>query len=820
MPPSFRKPKPTPASPKHFSSSLVAAAQRVVHPQGGLAKHTEDHRVAAWQREAWQYYDLIGELRYGARYYGNSLSQMRLYVGWKPDTGTRAEKIDLDDPPEGFDRRQYDIALETLNRVHSLDGSIAEILRQFGTNLFVAGEGYLVGRTDPDTGMERWDFYSTEQLVYQGGTWMLQESAMKSVEGAVPLGDGDYVIRVWNPHPRYSDEPDSPLRSILSICEDLLMLTASVRAAALSRIPSGVLLMPDTMLDAGPDIGVTNAAGDPIGINNDAAREEQAQGTLEEIYRHFITPIADPESAAAVAPFILTGDPEDLEQVRLIEFDREIDHIAAEQRKEIIRRMAHGIDLPTEVLQGMTSVNHWTAWQIEESSYKAHIRPAISMFCASVTSSLIWPAIKVATGADPDRRLVIGFDPIDLISHIDRRMNAKDGHAALVISDQTYRRALGFTDDDAPNDDEYVRRMAVAQGSVTLSPVASGERQEVVQALDEAAERERIARDPKPVGRPPSDEPEPEPDAPDAVDVGPPPAEPVTASAVVSPLGRKLVDIDRGLMERLDVLATAAMRRSLERAGARIRSKISRDTDMKRQVADVSNYEVASVLGESRVRGLFETDEAILQEDFSELGVQYDQLTKRAQRQVRRLVAEYGLPDGELDALERQQDVERREGWLLLSGLLAATAFALLYKPKITARDINGVEAGEFDDMSVVPFSHIRAALAVAGGNAGISTAGGAIIGLGDTPLGLLATGETAQTYLSAAGVEPVGFRWVYGDELRQTFEPHLDLDGEEFTGWQDDRLVNGEPFPATPFFYPGDHNGCRCLVEYLYPGE
>jgi len=819
MPPSFRKPKQTPAT-KHFSSSLVAAAQRVVHPQGGLAKHSEDHRVAVWQREAWQYYDLIGELRYGARYYGNSLSQMRLYVGWKPDTGTRAEKIDLDDPPEGFDRRQYDIALETLNRVHSLDGNIAEILRQFGTNLFVAGEGYLVGRTDPDTGMERWDFYSTEQLVYRGGHWQLQESALKSVDGMVTLEDTDYVIRIWNPHPRYSDEPDSPLRSILSICEDLLMLTASVRAAALSRIPSGVLLMPDTMLDAGPDIGVTNPSGDPMGINNDAAREEQAQGTLEEIYRHFITPIADPQSAAAVAPFILTGDPEDLEQVRLIEFDREIDHIAAEQRKEIIRRMAHGIDLPTEVLQGMQSINHWTAWQIEESSYKAHIRPAISMFCASVTSSLIWPAIQVATGQDPDRRLVVGFDPIDLISHIDRRMNAKDGHAALVISDQTYRRALGFTDDDAPNDDEYVRRMAVSQGSVTLSPVASGERTEVVVALNEAAERERIAREPKPVGRPPSEEPEPEPNEPDAVDPGPPPAEPVTASAAaVSGLGKKLVDIDRGLMERLDVLATAAMRRSLERAGARIRSKIGRDAEMRRRVAPVSNYEVASVLGESEVRSLFETDEAVLQEDFAELASQYDQLTKRAQRNVRRLVAEYGLADADLEALEQQQDLERREGWALFAGLLAATAFALLYKPKITARDVNGVDAGEFDDMSVVPFSHIRAALAVAGGNRGISTAGGTIIGLDDTPMGLLATGETAQTYLSAAGVEPVGFRWVYGDELRQTFEPHLELDGQEFGGWDDERLMNVEPFPDAAFFFPGDHNGCRCLIEYLYPG-
>lgn len=813
MPRLFRN-QPSP-QPRQARRALTAASTRVVHPNGGVKKEAERHKIVEWQKQAWTFYDLIGELRYGARYYGNSLSQMRLEIMWKASNGTKPDHIDLNNPPEGFDRRQYDIAVEALSRMHSADGSVSEILRAYGVNLFIAGEGYLVGRTDQNTGLERWDFYSTEQLLWMNGAWYLKENPNWKTTELIPITSEDYVIRVWNPHPRYSDEPDSPIRSILSLCEELLLLSANVRATALSRIPAGILLMPDTMLDAGPEI-------DPQNLNDELAREDQSQSTLEEIYQHFITPISDPNSAAAVAPFILTGDPEDLEQVRLIEFDREIDEIAAQQRKELLTRMAHGIDLPTEILNGMQSISHWTAWQIEESSYKSHIRPAASLFCGEITSSIIWPAIQVATGQPADQRLIVGFDPIDLISHIDRRMSAKDGHAALVISDATYRRALGFGEDDAPDDDEYVRRMAVAQASLTLTPIAAGQEIDVKRALDEAVERtmpgerspESVVADPDPRGRTPNVERDLNPDEPGDV-VAEPPA--VTASAATSDLGDRLVAIDKVLMDRLELLATAAMRRTLEKAGARIRSRISREEDLKAVVAGASNFEVPSLLGEAVVASLFANEELLLSESFEDFKQQYDSLTARAQKQVRNLVASYGLDADELEAMEWQQEVEREAGWVLLAGLLTALAAKLLYKPKITSADVNGVDAGEFDDVSLVPASLIRAGLSAAGGNVGIATAGGNAIDFDGRPLGLVGTGETANTFLSAAGVNVVGYRWVYGEDTRITFEPHLDLDGYEFSSWEDAGLSNPGDFPDASYLYPGDHDGCRCLVEYLY---
>lgn len=816
MPPSlFTRQKP---QPRLRMKALTAAASRVMKPGGTDIRRPEDYKPTEWQKQAWSFYDLIGELRYGARYYGNSLSQMRLLVGWKADAGSNPMPVDPANPPEGLDMRDYRIAVDTLNRLHSADGTAAEILRQFGVNLFVAGEGYLVGRVDRTTNLERWDFYSTEQLVWLNGNWYLKENLLWRTDQLIQLDpDRDYIIRIWQPHPRYSDEPDSPMRSILTLCEELMLLTANIRATSLSRIPAGILLMPDTMLDAGPDY-------EPENLNDDSLREQQSQSALEEIYQHFITPIADPNSAASVAPFILTGDPEDLEQVRLIEFDRDADEVAAQQRAEILRRIAHGVDLPSEILNGMGSVNHWTAWQIEESSYKSHIRPAASLFCGSITSQLLWPAIRVATGREADQRLVVTFDPIDLISHIDRRLNAKDGHASLVISDEAYRRALGFTDEDAPDELEYKRRMAVQNAALSLTPVAAGEMDSVTQALDESVARvrpgvptpESIGEDPDPRGRKPIIEREIETGEPGDVAVGP--AEPITSSAKFqNDLGRKLMAVDSMLLERLEDFATASMRRALERAGARIRSKTGKDAELKASLSDVSNMFVGAHLGQETVRDLFQTGSPISEEDFADLEQQYDSLTRRGQRQVRQLAREYGLDPANLEAMERQQDLERDEGWAILLSLMMGTAAVLLFRPDISSELMNGNDLGEFDEVSMVPTRIIRASLSVAGGDRGISVSDGTIINIDDSLMSLLASGVTTLDYLEEAGVTPSGYRWVYGDEMRKPFEPHLDLDGYEFASWDDGGLANGESFPDSAFFYPGDHNGCRCMVEYVF---
>ena len=99
--------------------------------------------------------------------------------------------------------------------------------------------------------------------------------------------------RMWTPHPRHSDEPDSPVRAILDICEELLILTASVRGTAVSRMTNGLLLIPSELSFNAPE---------PLG-------DEDAENNifLADMVEHIQNQIENPGSAEAKVPPLLDG---------------------------------------------------------------------------------------------------------------------------------------------------------------------------------------------------------------------------------------------------------------------------------------------------------------------------------------------------------------------------------------------------------------------------------------------------------------------------------------------------------------------------------
>jgi hypothetical protein len=754
-----------------------------------------------WQQQAWTFFDQIGEVRYGARYYGNSLSRLRLFVGWRDEDGGPVAPVSPDELPAGLDRAQFEVASAQLERMQGADGSMSELLRAFGVNVFVAGEGYLVGRLDADTGVERWDFLSVDQVVWHDGRWKLKPSPDANLDKLVPLDpEGDVVLRVWLPHPRFASEADSPMRAVLTVCEELLLLSASVRAAALSRIPAGLLLLPDTMLEGGADTYIDGDGTDG---------ESQADRTLADIVQHFVSPIADPNSAAAVAPFVLVGDPADIDKVRLLEPSRAVDVVAAAQRQELLVRLANGVDLPPEVLQGMGASNHWSAWLIDEQSFKAHIAPAAQLFVNGLVEGLLRPALSAA-GMVPDSRLVIGFDPADLVSHPDRKANAKDGHASLVISDESYRRALGFGDEDAPDTDEYVRRVALQSGTQGVMPVAAGQITDVVESLRTVAGQvaestaEGAAEGDAAVA-----------DEPSEVESGAP--APVVAAARFDPeFGDFVGKLDRAVFDRLEVAASAAMDRVLDKAGAKLRSRVSRDTEMRAMLSVTKNRDLFAVMGRDAVKAAGVVEEDVVDDGFEELLVLFLLLTGRAQQRVAgRLRDGYGLDGAEYDALVDKQRVDREAGAAAFGAAMTGLALAALYNPKAGAPAV-----GEFDPSARVPAGVLRDSLRTAGGSppqAAVGGPTGAPGTAGGSSGGLVAGGDTTRAAAMEVGLVQVGFVWDYGDGLRQTFEPHFLLDGQEFDSWEDPGLANFESWPDGAFYFPGDHDGCMCTERPVY---
>lgn len=749
--------------------------------------------VPVWQQQAWSYYDQIGEVRYGARFFGNSLSRLRMYVGWREDLSAPVVPLDLDDLPAGVDARQLQVASDSVARLHNTDGSLSNLLRQFGVNLFVAGEAYLVGRTDPDTRTERWEVLSVDQMVWHENRWKIREDVSDTPDKYVDLSpDDDVVVRVWQPHPRFAAQADSPMRAVLPLCEELLLLSASVRASALSRMSAGVLLLPDTALEGGPVF-------DDDGSGFDG--EGQADPVLQDMMNHFTEPIGDPASAAAVAPYILAMDPQDCDKVKLLETSRAVDETAANQRAEVLTRLANGVDLPPEVLQGMSNTNHWNAWLIDENTYKSHVAPAAQLVADAIVQALVWPAVQAVTGSDPDPRLVVGFDPANLVGHADVRGAAKDGHSALVLSDEALRRALGFSEDDAPDDDELLRRVAIRSGTTALAPAAAGEAESVAESL-------RISQVAQ--GEAPATDPEPEPE-PVEVEPGPPDEEGLTASGRPVDLGERLGRIDRQLFDRVQFMGEAAVKRALERAGARLRSKFSRQPEARELLKGVPACDVFSTLMTAGFDVDMDEDE-LLAGSFDEVAGEFDVSVARAQGRARLLLAEeYGFD--ETERLEETQAENRRVGVGLFVAALTAFALTRLYPGRVD-RGVDAVtpevDTGDVLRMDdVLPSRVTREALRVAGG--GDRTRSAEPVSGAAQPDGLVATGPDVTGAAKRVGLVEAGFIWAYGDELRDTFEPHLALDGQQFTGWDDPRLANPDSWPPVPFYFPGDHDYCRC---------
>jgi len=795
-------------SPMRGSSALVASARRI-EAEAAQKKRT-DTSGDVWQREAYRYYDEIGEIRYAARFIGNALSKLRLYVAVQPDAHSEPVPVTATDedgqpvaPPV-----EAAAAEQALLRIQSPEGGLPEIQREWGINDFVVGESYLVGWMNPPhpgaEPVERWDIVSIDELVAapDGRGWALRFAPGDTGDKLIPLGPDAFVLRIWQRHPRFSSVADSPLRAVLDLCDELQILSKMIRATALSRIPAGILLVPSEGSDGPADVNDGENAGnanlDPLSAD---LLEHFSAGIRQDLVG----------SAAQVVPFLLRGDRDDLAAVELIEFKREIDKVAGEQRKELIGRIANGLDVPPEILLGMADVNHWTAWQVDEQTYSAHVEPRAILLVQALTLGYLRPVLEAMGVQDADRYMV-WFDPSALVTHPDRGAAADDAHDRLVISDEAYRRTKGFADSDAPDEDERLRRVAERNpGDAAAPPLV----------VDEAVGGQPGAVQPgPPPGGPPA--------APDALPAAAVPPMAAQALLAASPnelaeLGRRLAELDRSLRNRLLIAADAAMRRALERAGAKLRTKAKAAGGLAADaVASVTNLEVAATLGPSLIAAVDVTEDELVEGAFDDLQERFLTWTRRVQQQAMREIERLGgdFEPGALAGILAQQEEDRNDAWLLLLASLTATAQRRLFDPRPEADLKPGEPVGELDPSVLVPAGTIRQAVSRAGGATGQPSRGGAVLAPATPfpePAGGIATGQLVTDALQTAlGVVQIGWRWVYGDagSRGEPFVPHEDLNFAEFDSWTSPVLASDGGWPFVAYYFPGDHLYCQCDFE------
>lgn len=722
---------------KRKPNALIAAATRIKLDDSTEAQR-QLRRYEQWQRDAWDYYDLIGEIKYASQYLGNAMSKVRIFAA------ERATDPHADPEPTEFaaavavsDRIQYDAP---------------DLLRDTAINFQVAGEGFLIGREEDDG--ELWEVRSVDEIESSSGRVSVKGSQSAQ---AKELPEDAFFARMWLRHQRYADQPDSPLRGVLSSCEQVLLLERERRALSRSRIMlNGVIIVPDE--------ATFPAAGDG---------EEEDDPFMSELLEIATTAIRNEGDASAVVPPILRLKGDLVDKFKHISFERPHSEQISKDLQETLRRLAQGLNVPVEIIMGLADLNHWNAWQVDENTFKNHFEPLLLQILDAFTVGYMWPTLR-EEGIDDPRKYLFWYDASQLVQPPDRTEIAHKAFVAPTpaISGAAYREVLGMSEEDAPSRDEMLLQAILSRGRLSEEATTALLRIVVpeIQVIDE------------PLVEPPA----------------------LAAAGNSENLGRRLAAIDQTLRARLEVAASSAMRRTLEKVGAKLRTRVQKDENSRETIRGAANLEVARILGEALVAQIGPADEE-LELMFAPFIDDFDSWVESAQRQA---LAALDLTPGEEVQVAEEQETNRLEASAWLLAAIVALARSQLFGSSASS------EVGEYDETLLVPPGLVREALARAGGAHGLETRGFFVsVSSNGGPLGGVAAGEQVQSLLAEKGWGIEAYEWEYGAFPRRTFEPHLELDGVIFESFSDPRLLNASGFPSVAYYMPGDHNGCRCDV-------
>ena len=456
--------------------TLTAAAAQIKVNDKAEYEQFRIRRTAgssAWQAEAWEYYDAIGEIKYAFNLVASVVSRIRIYAAVVDDPSETPISVRQS---ELIDDRLATAAERALGRLNSAYGGQAGLLRDAALNLAVAGECYLVQMpARPAYNLsESWDIRSVDEVTTdaRGGFNVIgRREQSTTTQGGIDktskLGKNAFVGRMWRSHPRYSDEADSSLRGLLDLCAELLLLNRTFRATARSRLNAGALYLPDGLSVAAQGDGdFPYDSEDGIGPNFTA---EEAEDEFEEqLMDAMTTPIRDEESASAVVPLIIRGPAELGDKIKQFKFERSFDPALAERSDRVLERILQGLDVPKDIVTGLANVKYSNALQIDESLYKAHIEPLMLLIADALTVMYLRPYL-IATGFEESEvnRIVVWYDPSAIATRNDRATDADAGFDRMAVSANSWRRAHGFSDADAPTPKEIALRLLQERGVLT-----------------------------------------------------------------------------------------------------------------------------------------------------------------------------------------------------------------------------------------------------------------------------------------------------------------------------------------------------------------
>lgn len=424
---------------KDTLDSLVAAAAPT--PAPGQAAPGGDSKKDAWQKQAWDFYDTVGELRFVVSWIASALSRCTLVAS---DVG-----------PDGHPTGATDdtIVQDMVAEIAGGPAGQAALLGRLATFLSVPGDGYIVILYRD--GVEEWHVLSKEEVKKRadGKVEVILQGETRELDP-----DTDSVTRIPRPHPRNARETDSPVRAALPILREIIRLGQHIETTAKSRlVGAGLMFVPNEM-SLPPTEGAPTGEPDPDapglppvepGLDDYAPTQRATPADLSAaIIETASIAIEDPGSAAAATP-IVVGVPADyIGKIQHVKFGLEWADTVLSLRTAAIKRLALALDVPAEILLGLGETNHWSAWQVEESAIKIHIEPLLTLICDRLTTGLLRPVLEARGYGDRAEDHCVWYDTSKLSQRPNRAPEALALWDRGLLSNEVVLREHGYDPDE------------------------------------------------------------------------------------------------------------------------------------------------------------------------------------------------------------------------------------------------------------------------------------------------------------------------------------------------------------------------------------
>lgn len=427
--------------------AVLAAAMPIEGPDGKQAWQNSSGD-AAWQKTAWYYYDAVGELRFAFNWLANAVSRATLYAAEvDPETGLITDATD--------NAQAQAVAAAILGGIEERP----QLQSTMALHWQVPGETYVLVLPQPGQKPDRWIVLSRTGLREQGGTWSFKDP-LTGVWTKIRPGQ-DKVIRIWSPHPDDQTHADSAMRAGIPICQEIEKAGQNIVARLDSRLAgNGVLFL-------------------PMGLDFPTADNEpaDAQSFMKMLLEASEAAIAQPGTAAAHVP-IMAQVPDELYANIAnghVDLSTAMDSAVPELREAAITRLGRTLDMPREIALGQVAeANHWSAWQIEETTYKIHVEPFLLKLGMALTAEFFRPALAAMGVADPER-YVLAWDITEVVSRPDDSEATNYLWEQGVISEDYLLSKYGVPDDARPNDDE--RNLRRLERAVQVAPTLAADAQ-------------------------------------------------------------------------------------------------------------------------------------------------------------------------------------------------------------------------------------------------------------------------------------------------------------------------------------------------------